>query len=282
MNRLFPAFPAFLAAAITLPACCAYQGARHPSPSLTDGERIQQQTVALVGWAKLSDDGETVVEAEAHEENARVMSYCAGVWINRDTFITAYHCIEDLNRTTVTLELDASTLTPQLSPVQGPLGAQALYSAFGDVNETALNKAVKTHSSYVFAIDKQHDLALMRATTDPTDPTVPHHPSAAVATSAHVGDQVSVVGHPHGMWWSYVHGYVGAIRPDVSGPHGDVANVLQVSAPVWYGDSGGGAFDAQGNLIGVCSFLNESIPNMAFFIRFDHVNDLVKRSGIAH
>lgn len=57
-------------------------------------------------------------------------------------------------------------------------------------------------------------------------------------------------------------------------------DLLQLSGAVWLGNSGGGAFNEDGELIGVCSWIDEGYPGVAFFVHADHVRDLMTRAGI--
>ena len=126
----------------------------------------------------------------------------------------------------------------------------------------------------VLKIDKKIDLALLTTYTDGID-----HPIAILSSDViSTGDQVHVLGHPVSYAWSYTKGYVAAIRPDVPGPGdmGKIEKILQVSAPIGLGNSGGGAFDSQGKLIGICSWISKMGPNLSFFIHRDVIEKFLK------
>jgi S1-C subfamily serine protease len=45
---------------------------------------------------------------------------------------------------------------------------------------------------------------------------------------------------------------------------------MQVSAPVWFGNSGGGAFNDEGEIVGIASFIMKG-PSLGFFIPVDSI-----------
>ena len=63
-----------------------------------------------------------------------------------------------------------------------------------------------------------------------------------------VGERAYAIGAPHGLALTLTEGIVSAVRSQ-----GGVA-LVQSTAPVSFGSSGGGLFDARGNLIGITTF----------------------------
>jgi V8-like Glu-specific endopeptidase len=270
--------PALTVAVVLLPACCAFQGARHPASKLNAAERDQQVTAALVRWVALDEEGDPV-EATADTKGAMLRPYCASTWISKDVMVTAAHCVENLGKPAELRELEAAkeALPPAWAAMLGPIpdwdptGQAVLYSDFGDVVDTAKAHYRTTHPASVLAYSKALDLALVQAVPDTMDAQIPEHLVARIASEARVGDEVDIVGHPIGLWWSYTHGWIAQFRPYM-GVH--ESNIMQISAAVYYGNSGGGAFNADGELLGVCSFM-KAAPNSAFYVQFDTVRDFV-------
>lgn len=159
---------------------------------------------------------------------------CSGVWIDLDVILTAAHCVDD------------------------PEAPFIIIATHDDFKEKKVRPAV------VLAADKTIDLALLVVETKDLQP----HPVVDTALKAILpGDEVHIMGHPVGYLWTYAHGYVSAVREDMEGPNGtSFKKVLQVSAPVWMGNSGGGAFDKNGRLIGISSWISKSGPSLSFFI----------------
>lgn len=120
----------------------------------------------------------------------------------------------------------------------------------------------------LLAFDQQHDLAIL---------SVPQlgRPKAALrpSSSVKVGERTFAVGAPRGLELSLSDGLVAALRT----PKGDLArrdspteagtgyangqspaagpSLIQTTAPVSPGSSGGGLFDSQGRLIGIVTFV---------------------------
>jgi S1-C subfamily serine protease len=127
------------------------------------------------------------------------------------------------------------------------------------------------HLSRATYLDAPHDLALLHV----VGTAVPSHVVAQLAKrSPAVGDRIHIVGHVKGLYWTYMEGNVAAYRQkmpiDKKGPF------LQVSAPVYFGNSGGGCFDEDGKLVGIASFILTSGPNIGFFVHLNNIQDFLK------
>lgn len=101
----------------------------------------------------------------------------------------------------------------------------------------------------ILAIDEQLDLAVLRA-------KLADLPAVDLKQTAQLGDGVWVVGFPFGQRGTLVNGAVSqiALGPGLSDTPGVVidGSVRMIDAPVNYGTSGGGVFDARsGRLVGI-------------------------------
>ena len=188
-----------------------------------DIEELRQSTVALVD-----------------KSLGVIIPVCTGVWIEKNTILTAAHCVED-------------------SPV-------ASYTTLDGYNKD------ETKTAILVGYDKKVDLALLYTISSDD------HPVAIISKNeVATGDPLHIIGHPVGYAWTYMSGEISAVRSDFGGPSGKIEKVIQISAPVWMGVSGGGAFNAQGQLIGICSWVSKNGPNLAFFIHKDVVQEFIKR-----
>lgn len=198
-------------------------------------KEINAQTVALVHpeHFKLEDS-----------EEYMFLPYCTGVWINESMFLTAYHCVDNKGSDA---ELDAGKVSVHylsqeqvVSPFEQPRG---------------------TYKGRVRFLDRSHDLAIIEA-----ERKRPGHESAKVPDQgAGIGTKMHMVGHVQGFYYTYVEGVVSSYREHLrlikkTGPF------MQVSAPIYYGNSGGGVFNDSGELVGISSFITSAAPNTAFYI----------------
>lgn len=272
--------PVFMVALMTLlPACCVSH-LNHPSGKLTLPEQLELKTVAMVHWVKPDSDGDEM-EVEPDTEGASLVPYCTGVWISKNTFITANHCVDHLGKPTEQALIE-SLVPPEHWKDVGikrwnPTNQPALYSNFGDIRDTGMTKVRSTHPAVVLAVDPEEDLALVRVAPDALDPKVAEHDVASIAGEARVGEEVHVVGHTMGLWWTYSHGFVAQFRNDSPPKAVKPTDVIQVSAPVFFGNSGGGAFNADGQLLGIASWIVQA-PEVGFFIKFDVVDRFMQHN----
>lgn len=249
----------FLAIALViLPASCMYSNVRHPFGKQTMAEQLEDQTVALVEEMENDDD---------LTPTTRLRTYCSGVWISSNQILTAAHCTADLGKSPERLAMER--LFGKIGmPDWDPTGAEALYAMHSDL--TPENEVHKSHKATVQAFDQAEDLAILRLVSS----DVPKHPIAKLSKAdLRDGDDVHVVGHPRGVMWTYIRGVVSSTR-EIPNPNDFTFKVLQVSAPVWFGNSGGGAFDEDGRLIGIASYITRA-PNMSFFVHRDVIRGLL-------
>jgi serine protease Do len=102
----------------------------------------------------------------------------------------------------------------------------------------------KTYTAKVIGTDPKTDLALIKVDGDGQFPYVKFADQAP-----RVGDWVVAVGNPFGLGGTVTAGIVSARGRDIgAGPYDDY---IQIDAPINKGNSGGPAFDTEGNVIGV-------------------------------
>jgi hypothetical protein len=245
-----------LAFSLTWVSCCmgcgAHLAAKAPKQELV--ATLEAETVALV---KLDDDGIP-------------QTFCAGVWVSPWHFVTAGHCIAHAGEP---LERAADdSISEQLgvkaeNPPWDPIGQEALYTEKGDIAYS---------TAKVAAYSRGWDLGLVQV--DP--PYVPHAFAHVSAGSIRDGDDVEIVGHPQRHMWSFARGYVSAVRPDEPNSHGLPMPTLQIAGPLSHGNSGGGAFDARGELVGIASYLESQANGMGFFVHRDAIRSFLQAARV--
>lgn len=223
-------------------------------------QKINEVTVALVA---ITPEGS-------------IKPYCTGVWVNQDTLVTATHCVDAAKR----LALGNPPPNPfaeeeeDTSPLEG---TTVYYIVQGEVDEVGKNP-YGLHSSKAILADRDHDIAVLAA----EGKVIPPHGSAKLAKQGPgVGEVVLIVGQVRGLYWSYITGVVSAYRDDLPNSRKPTQKTqgpfMQLSAPVFYGNSGGGAFNSDGELVGIASFLGGA-PSTSMFIHIQTVRKALKDS----
>ena len=110
-------------------------------------------------------------------------------------------------------------------------------------------------NAWVVFFDRDRDIALIQTHVPMKSAKI------AAAGETKVGDEVFAIGAPQGLGWTLSGGIVSALRSK-----GD-QEVVQTSAAISPGSSGGGLFAANGELLGITSFEVKDGQNLNFAIR---------------
>ena len=96
-------------------------------------------------------------------------------------------------------------------------------------------------------------------------------PSLSLGDSeaVHAGDPIVAIGHPLGLEDTVSNGLISAVRSL------DGVTVLQISAPIAPGSSGGPIFNERGEVIGVCTALLQGGQNLNFGVPSKYVRALL-------
>lgn len=209
---------AIIATALSVAACSSTVAPASPAyapPTYADDARdVNAKTVAFV------------------RDDARMWprAFCSGVWVGAHEILTAHHCVYDEDEE------------------RFEDFAKISYASWGDVEiPDAKTITVRRRPLHLIKSDKDHDLALLYADA------IPPHAIVRLSTrSPKLGMPVQVSGHPLGFWWTYSKGEVSGYRfiddKRVSLP----GRWLFTTAAIGPGNSGGGLFDENGDLLGIC------------------------------
>jgi len=175
--------------------------------------------------------------------SGKLKPYCSGVWIDGEKFLTAAHCV---NNKLLSFYMTKEDL---------------------EAGNTLSDGTLKLAS--LIKISERDDLALFLVPNK-----ISKEPIQISKDDPWVGMRLHIIGHTSGMWWSYIEGLISASTKSTINENR--VGSIQVSAPVWMGNSGGGAFDEQGRLVGLCSWMIVSAPNISFFIPASVIENFLK------
>ena len=113
------------------------------------------------------------------------------------------------------------------------------------------------------------DLALLKMLEPPTNL---HALSVGEIGQVQVAEDIHIIGHPHGNFWSYSTGVVSQIRDRYTWSYEDgshhEAKVLQLQTAINPGNSGGPVLDDSGNILGLVA-MTEQGQNLDYAIAAD-------------
>ena len=121
------------------------------------------------------------------------------------------------------------------------------------------------------AIDKDRDIAILKVTGL-------HAPALPLGNSANVqiGETVYAVGNPQGLEGTFSPGIISSIRPE--GNAVIRGKILQITAPISPGSSGGAILNNRAQVIGIAVATRVDGQNLNFAIPSNYLDDLRQRS----
>ncbi|MBL4637296.1 MAG: serine protease [Kofleriaceae bacterium] len=121
----------------------------------------------------------------------------------------------------------------------------------------------------IIAIDEKRDLAIIKVESETPLPTVPLGDSDKVSP----GDSVIAIGNPQNFDFTVSDGLISSVRED----GGDT--VLQISAPISQGSSGGPLFNNFGQVIGVATMIYTQGQNLNFGVPANYLRPMMSSKG---
>ena len=239
-----------------------------------------KSSVALVYYGHSEEDPTTDIHP-----------FCSGVWVDDTHILTAYHCAKGMQK--YEQEKQDAREAAQKAKIAACEGMQLLLGLC-DPDAVVLHKEIELdglsmhfiqraevdqlgteptawHLSKIVSWDFDHDLVLLQASGH----AIPPHEVAELADEVPaVGEAVVTMGHPKGFYWSFLKGSVVAYR-ETSPNEDSKAPYLQVQIPIFYGSSGGGVFNASGQLVGMVDSL-PGLPGEGLCIPVASIRDFLK------
>lgn len=120
----------------------------------------------------------------------------------------------------------------------------------------------------ICAIDTQNDLALIAISG-----TIQQGLTIGNSDSVEIGEPVYAVGNPQGLEGTFSQGIVSSIRVLANG------KLLQITAPISPGSSGGPVFNSKGEVIGVSVATFSEGQNLNFAVPSNYLRSLIKNAG---
>lgn len=230
-------------------------------------------------------------DTDNDREDSDVRVYCSAVWIDKTHILTADHCV---------LAMQEMAQDKQDKKEANRLPCEGIAAILGlcDPDEVFKHKVIELeglsihyvqrleaespgeeptawHLSKVVGTDDKHDLALLEAVGG----AIPGHESARLAEKVpELGERVHAVGHPKGLYWTFLEGTVAGYRKTIFGIDTE-GPFLQVQSPIYFGNSGGGCFNDYGELVGIADFLYK-VPSEGFYIPVVSIRNFLKENGI--
>lgn len=116
-----------------------------------------------------------------------------------------------------------------------------------------------------YARIKGNDLCLLNTNKPIGEPA-----KLGKASQLKVGVPVYAIGTPKGLALSFSNGLVSQLRGDAKAP------LIQTTAPISPGSSGGGLFDTEGRLVGITTFYLEDGQNLNFALPLEWLDQLYR------
>lgn len=231
------------------------------------GGRMDQVKSPSSGVQHLAD---STVALMMRDKDGDWRVFCTGVWVGDGEIATAHHCVQAVANILASKGADEEAKSEKVDV--DVLGVKIHYIVQSEV-EGIEEEPSGVHLAKVVMDDSHHDVSLLKAVGG----NVPKHDLAVLASRMPgVGDKIEVIGHVKGMYWTYVEGNVSAYRDGLPERYIDITGpFMQYAAPVYFGNSGGGVFNKDGELVGIVSFM-ASAPMTNFAIPVKRIRTMMK------
>jgi S1-C subfamily serine protease len=215
-------------------------------------------------------DNKTVALMIRGEDGEISRPVCTGVFVSEKVILTANHCVQ------LYIDKAKEDIASVISGEETPLSSVNIYWITKNEVTNVEEEPLATYLGHPLAQDAEHDIALIQV----SGANVPKHGIAKLAAELpDVGAKLHFVGQTAGFYWTYMEGIVAGYRSGFKtvikkGPF------IQISGPIYKGNSGGGAFTQAGELVGIVSFLRMAVPNMSFLVHLDSIRAFLNKNNI--
>jgi serine protease Do len=138
-------------------------------------------------------------------------------------------------------------------------------------DQITVASGANTRSASVYVADEELDLCSL----DVAGLNAPAVTLGSI-TGLRTGQRVFAIGAPLGLELTISEGIISSLREMAAG------KVIQTTAPVSPGSSGGGLFDAEGKLVGIVTFQQRSGQNLNFAVPADWIGEMRNRGSASY
>ena len=201
------------------------------------------------------------------QTNFIVNEGCAGTLIDleRKRILSAEHCVKSLTRIVEEEILKEDGTVEKIKRYyRAPLEvAQIVRDDNGNITGQV------NYRAKILRTKVDRDLALIEIQGN-----IQNTQAAKVATEITRGEPVYIVGNPLGLNNNLTKGVISHVKRELLGLGGyDNSRVFtQIDGGVWFGNSGGGVFNEDGELLGVAVIVYRPAPHIAFAVDLDDIN----------
>jgi len=138
----------------------------------------------------------------------------------------------------------------------------------GATNITVTFTDGKEYRATILGSNPNTDFAVLKTVT----PISAYTPLEIVTSSTlKVGDPVIVVGTPYGLAGSMSNGIVSALNRTLTTTNGEISNIIQTTAPLNPGNSGGPLMNYRGQVVGIATAIVEDSQGIGFAVPSDTI-----------
>lgn len=248
-----------IAMSLLLVNCCATGMSYRQVNNYSDVARLNYAVVALVEpdseQAELAGIPENKLDS-ANSTGLDHQAYCTGFYISETEVMTAGHCVS--RSVIIMTPWGPERQTLDESPI-GDFKKIATYSTYLD------DPRMKTYTLYfVEKFDSVQDVAILKILSNQKKDS--KQEILKIGKTPAQGDHVIVIGHPSGLMWTLTEGIVSYPTRLLKESDGD-QKIIQVTAGIYFGNSGGPLIDDYGNVVGVASKM--VVPHLGLFCHPD-------------
>jgi S1-C subfamily serine protease len=196
---------------------------------------------------------------------------CSGTLVDLENryVLSAEHCVTNLTRIVEEdIYKDDGTVEKVKKYYRAPLEvSQIVRDNNGNITGQVIYRAKLIRTK------RDRDLALIQIVGP-----ISNTQSAVVAKEVTRGETAYIIGNPIGLNNNLTKGVVSYVKREIPGQGGydNTRKFTQVDGGVWFGNSGGGVFNENGELLGVAVMVFKPAPHIALAVDLDDIKAFLK------